>query len=185
MHNISLLLFEVTLQYLLRKLLSILQQQPFINMHTFFVHIRGSFSLIHHHQRDSTWCHLLAQLSHFQVISKTKRLLFLEHSERARPNKICRLRTPVLQSSPRKNLKGYIAQVDAVAINARIFDHERMKKREKKAFCCPSTCMHLGQKLTTSAFLRPLPPQRRQTSAIGDPPTPLEHADVLNGWSLG
>ena len=44
-----------------------------------------------------------------------------------------------------------MAQVDAVAINARIFDHDVMKKREEKN-------MHLGQKLMTVAFLRPLPP---------------------------
>ena len=41
------------------------------------------------------------------------------------------------------------------------------------------------QKLKTSAILKPLPPQHRQTSAMGTPPPPpLRHADVLNGWSL-
>ena len=38
--------------------------------------------------------------------------------------------------------------------------------------------------MLTSATLKPLPPYHRQTSAMGTPPPPLTHADVLNGWSL-
>ena len=44
--------------------------------------------------------------------------------------------------------------------------------------------LHNFKYLLTSAFLRPLPPQRRQTSAMETPPPPLRSADVLNGWSL-
>ena len=66
--------------------------------------------------------------------------------------------TPVLQSLPRKRLKGYITQVDAVAIYARIFDH----KEKNACFCI--TYLHSTGIPRLVRFFGP-----QQTALLGKP----------------